>query len=329
MARSMLARCNGPAALLLSAIASVLIPSGAAAQTYPDRPIKIIVPVGPAGSYDLVARLLADHLSRRLGQSVFVENRAGGGMNVGTQAVAIAPPDGYTLLIGGLANMVFNAGLYRKLPYDPLNDFVPVALVFNISYTLVGSKDLPYATPKEIIAAARKDPAGLKVANVGIGSGQHIFGAAFQKITGTKMLEVSYRGSAAAFPDVLAGRVDLFFDSTPAALPYVKSGQVKGIAVLAPKRNPQMPDVPTMTEAGVPGLEIDSWIGLFAPARTPPAVIARLQREIAHSYAELKPRFEASGGELMEMPPDKLNAFVKSEHDKWIKVIHEAGISLD
>lgn len=329
MARSMLARCTGPAALLLSVIASALMPAGAAAQTYPDRPIKIIVPVGPAGSYDLVARLLADHLSRRLGQSVFVENRAGGGMNVGTQAVAIAPPDGYTLLIGGLANMVFNAGLYRKLPYDPLNDFVPVALVFNISYTLVGSKDLPHATPKEIIAAARKDPGGLKVANVGIGSGQHIFGAAFQKITGTKLLEVSYRGSAAAFPDVLAGRVDLFFDSTPAALPYVKSGQVKGIAVLAPKRNPQMPDVPTMTEAGVPGLEIDSWIGLFAPARTPPAVIARLQREIAQSYAELKPRFEASGGELMEMPPDKLNAFVKSEHDKWIKVILEAGISLD
>jgi tripartite-type tricarboxylate transporter receptor subunit TctC len=329
MARSMLARCTGPAALLLSVIASALMPAGAAAQTYPDRPIKIIVPVGPAGSYDLVARLLADHLSRRLGQSVFVENRAGGGMNIGTQAVAIAPPDGYTLLIGGLANMVFNAGLYRKLPYDPLNDFVPVALMFNISYTLVGSKDLPYATPKEIIAAARKDPGGMKVANVGIGSGQHIFGAAFQKITGTKLLEVSYRGSAAAFPDVLAGRVDLFFDSTPAALPYVKSGQVKGIAVLAPKRNPQMPDVPTMTEAGVPGLEIDSWIGLFAPARTPPAVIARLQREIAQSYAELKPRFEASGGELMEMPPDKLNAFVKSEHDKWIKVIHEAGISLD
>jgi tripartite-type tricarboxylate transporter receptor subunit TctC len=327
MARSMLARRTRRAALVLSVMA--LMPAGVGAQTYPDRPIKIIVPVGPAGSYDLVARLLADHLSRRLGQSVFVENRAGGGMNVGTQAVAIAPPDGYTLLIGGLANMVFNAGLYRKLPYDPLNDFAPVALVFNISYTLVGGKDLPYATPKEIIAAARKDPGGLKVANVGIGSGQHIFGAAFQKITGTKLLEVSYRGSAAAFPDVLAGRVDLFFDSTPAALPYVKSGQVKGIAVLAPKRNPQMPDVPTMTEAGVPGLEIDSWIGLFAPARTLPAVIARLQQEIAQSYAELRPRFEASGGELMEMPPEKLSAFVKSEHDKWIKVIHEAGISLD
>src|SRR5262249_14739482 len=251
----------GRAALVLSTLAAA--PAGVAAQAFPDRPIKIIVPVGPAGSYDLVGRLLADQLSRRPGQSVSVGKRAGGGVNIGTQAVAIAPPDGTTLLIGGLANIVFNAGLYKKLPYDALNDFTPVALVFNISYTLVGAKSLPHANVQEIIAAARKEPDALKVANVGIGSGQHIFGAAFQKLTRTKLLEVSYRGSAAAFPDVLTHRVDLFFDSTPAALPYVKSDQVKGLAVLAAKRNPQMPDVPTMTEAGVPGLEIDSWIGLF------------------------------------------------------------------
>jgi tripartite-type tricarboxylate transporter receptor subunit TctC len=301
----------------------------ATAQTYPDRGVKIIVPVGPSGSYDIVGRLLADQLTRRLGQSVVVENRAGGGAIIGTQAVATAPPDGYTLLIGGLANMIFNAGLYKKLPYDPLTDFVPVALVFNISYTMVGAKDLPYSSPKEVIEAARKNPDGLKVAHVGTGSGQHIFGAAFQKLTRTKLLEVSYRGSAAAFPDILAGRVDLFFDSTPAALPYVKGGQVKGLGVLAPKRHPQMPDVPTMTEAGVPGLEIDSWIGLFAPAKTPPAVIARLQQEIAQALPELKPRFETTGGEPLEIPPDKLNAFVRSEHERWLKVIRDAGISLD
>jgi len=258
-----------------------------------------------------------------------VENRPGAGAIIGTQAVASAPADGYTLLIGGLANMIFNAGLYKKLPYDPLNDFVPVALVFNISYTLVGAKDLPYASVKDIVAAARDKPGTLKVANVGIGSGQHIFGAAFQKLTGAKLLEVSYRGSAAAFPDVLAGRVDLFFDSTPAALPYVKSGQVKGMAILAPRRNPQIPDVPTMTEAGVPGLEIDSWIGLFAPARTPPAIVARLQQEIAQAMPELKPRFETSGGEPMEVPPDRLDVFVKSEHARWLGLIHETGITLD
>src|SRR4051812_38741514 len=194
------------AALAAAALAVVaLFPGVATAQTYPDRSVKIIVPIGPAGSYDIVGRLLADQLSRRTGQSFVVENRPGAGAIIGTQAVATAPPDGYTLLIGGLANIIFNSGLYKKLPYGGLKDLTPVALVFNISYTLVGSNSLPYSTPKEIVAASQKDPGSIKVANVGIGSGQHIFGAAFQKITGAKMLEVSYRGSAAAFPDVIAG----------------------------------------------------------------------------------------------------------------------------
>jgi tripartite-type tricarboxylate transporter receptor subunit TctC len=320
-------RRAGLSALLLA----VLLPlQPAAAQTsYPDRPIKIIVPIGPAGSYDLVGRLLADQLSKRLGQSVFVENRPGAGTIVGTQAVVNAPADGYTLLVGGLSNIVFNAGLYKNLPYRPLADLVPVALVFNISYTLVGNKDLPYATPKQIVEAARKRPGELKLANAGVGTGQHIVGAAFMKITGAKLLEVPYRGSALAFPDLLSGRVDLFFDSTPAAMPYIKSGQAKGIAILTAKRNPSLPDVPTMTESGIPGLEIDSWIGLFAPANTPPAVIARLQQEIAAALPELKPRFETSGGELMQMPPDKLKNFINSEYDRWLNIIREAGITLD
>jgi tripartite-type tricarboxylate transporter receptor subunit TctC len=315
--------------LAVATLIALAVAQVARAQSYPTRPVKIIVPIGPAGSYDIVGRLLADQLTKRLGQSFLVENRPGAGAIIGTQAVVASPPDGYTLLIGGLANMVFNAGLYKNLPYDPLNDLVPVALVFNISYTLVGSNDLPYGTPNEIIAAARKNPGGLNVAHVGNGSGQHIFSAAFQKITGTTLVEVSYRGSAAAFPDVIAGRINLFFDSTPAALPYVKSGQVKGIAILASKRHPQMPDVPTMTEAGVPGLEIDSWIGLFAPAKTPPDVVERLQQELAQAHAELKPRFEANGGELMVIPPAQLKDFIRSEHEKWIKVIQDAGIRLD
>src|SRR5262245_56502568 len=310
-------------------LVTCIVSGVASGQDYPSRTVKIVVPVGPAGSYDIVGRQLADQLTRRLGQTVVVENRQGAGLIVGTQAVATSPPDGYTLLVGGLANIVFNSGLYKNLPYDPLADFVPVALVFNISYTLVAANALPYKSPREIVAAAQKNPGSLSVAHVGNGSGQHIFSAIFQKLTGTKLVEVSYRGSAAAFPDVIAGRVDLFFDSTPAALPYVKGGQVKGLGILASKRNPQIPDVPTMTEAGVPGLEIDSWIGLFAPAGTPPAVIARLQQEIAQAMPDLKPRFENAGGEPMNIPPEKLVEFVKSEHEKWIKVIRDAGISLD
>jgi tripartite-type tricarboxylate transporter receptor subunit TctC len=300
-----------------------------AAQTYPDRPMKIIVPIGPAGSYDIVGRLLADQLSKRLGQSVVVENRPGAGTVVGTQAAINAPADGYTLLVGGLSNIVFNAGLYKNLPYDPLNDLVPVALVFTISYTLVGAKDLAYSTPKQVIDAAKKDPGKVTLANAGLGTGQHLLGAAFAKITGTQFLEVPYRSSVAAYPDLLSGRVDLFIDSTPAALPYIKSGQAKGLGILAAKRSPQAPDVPTMTESGVPGLEIDSWIGLFAPAKTPPEAIARLQREIAQSLPELKPRFETAGGEPMDVPPDQLKSLVKADYDKWTKIIKDSGIRLD
>jgi len=318
-----------PTSLLLALACLVLPASFAGAQTYPDRSVKIVVPVGPAGSYDIVGRLLADQLTRRLGQNVVVENRPGAGTVVGTQAVVSSPADGYTLLVGGLSNIVFNPGLYTKLSHNPLTDLVPVALVFNISYTLVGTKDLPYATPKAIIEAAKKNPGAIKLASAGTGSGQHLVGAAFQKMTGVKFTEVPYRGSSLALPDLLSGRVELFFDSTPAALPYVKSGQAKGIAVLTAKRHPQMPDVPTMTESGVGGLEIDSWIGLFAPAKTPPAVIARLQKEIAQALPELKPRFATAGGELMEMPPEKLYGFVKSEYDRWTKIIQDAGIRLD
>jgi tripartite-type tricarboxylate transporter receptor subunit TctC len=307
----------------------VVPPASGTAQTYPDHPVKIIVPIGPAGSYDLLGRLMADQLTKRLGQTFVVENRPGAGTIVGTKAVIASPPDGYTLLVGGLSNIVFNAGLYKNLSYDPLADLVPVALTLNISYTLVGSTSLPYTTPQEIIAAAKQNPGKLKLANAGVGTGQHIVGAAFQALTGTKFLEVPYRGSSLAFPDLLGGRVDVFFDSTPAALPHIKSGQAKGIAILTAKRNPQAPELPTMTELGVPGFEIDSWIGIFTPAKTPPAVIARLQTEIAAAGPEMKAALANAGGELMEIAPDRLAGFIKADYDKWIKIIKDAGITLD
>ena len=316
-------------ALMALLVALLAAPDSALAQTYPDRPVKIVVPIGPAGSYDILGRVVADQLTRRMGQTFTVENRPGAGTVVGTKAVISSPPDGYTLLVGGLSNIVFNAGLYKNLSYDPLADLVPVALTLNISYTLVGSNSLPYATPKEIIAAAKQNPGALKLANAGVGTGQHIVGAAFQAMTGTKFLEVAYRGSSLAFPDLHGGRVDLFFDSTPAALPYIKSGQVKGIAILTAARNPQAPDVPTMTEMGVPGFEIDSWIGIFAPARTPPAVIARLQKEIAAAGPEIKPALAKIGGELMEVEPGRLDGFIRADYDRWIKIIKGASITLD
>lgn len=309
--------------------AACLIAPQAGAQTYPDRPLRIVVPIGPGGGYDFVGRLLADQLTKRLGQPVVVENKPGAGTIVGTQSVVTSPADGYTLLVGGLSNIVFNVGLYKKLTYDPLVELVPVALVYNLSYVLVGASDLPYSTAKQIIEAAKKNPEALKLANAGQGTGQHLVGAAFIKFTGARMLEVPYKSSPAVFADLLPGRVDLFFDSITGALPHIKAGRAKGIAILASKRSPILPDVPTMTESGVPNLEIDSWVGLFAPAKTPPAIIARLQREIAAALPELKERIEASGGTVVDMAPDKLGAFIKVESDRWLQIIRETGIQLD
>jgi tripartite-type tricarboxylate transporter receptor subunit TctC len=316
-------------ALLTGLAIALLPPVTGHAQSYPDHPVKIVVPIGPSGSYDILGRLVADELGKRMKASFIVENRPGGGTIVGTKAVIASPPDGYTLLVGGLSNIVFNSGLYKNPPYDPLKELVPVALILNISYTLVGSPNFPHKTVKEIIAAAKASPGTIKLANAGVGTGQHVVGAAFQSITGTKFLEVPYRGSSLAYPDVLSGRVDLFFDSTPAAMPYVKSGQAKGIAILTKNRLSEMPDVPTMTESGVPGMEIDSWIGIFAPAKTPHDVIALLQKNIAEAGPNMKPKLANIGGELMQVPPDKLTAVVKADTDKWLKIIKDAGITLD
>ena len=286
----------------------------ARAQTYPDRPVKIIVPIGPGGSYDLVGRHLADVLSRRMGQTFVVENKPGAGTVVGTQAASQSEPDGYTLVMGGLSNMAFNSALYSKLGYDPLKDFVPVALVYKFGYVMVGRKDLPQAKLPDIVAAAKASPGSISVATAGVGTGQHLVAAAFMKAAGVKLLEVPYKGSPPAFTDLLAGRIDLFFDSIAAALPYVQSGQARGIAVLSSKRSALAPDVPTMSEPACPGSMSISGSASSRPP-TPPEVLAKLRRDIRASLPELKERFEKSGGEVWDFPDGKLDGFVASEYD--------------
>jgi tripartite-type tricarboxylate transporter receptor subunit TctC len=297
--------------------------------SYPDRPVKIVVPIAPGGSYDLVGRLLADALSKRTGQAFFVENKVGAGTVVGTIAAAQSEPDGYTLLVGGLSNMAFNSALYSKLAYDPLRDFVPVALVYRFGYVMVGRKNLPQTSLQDIVAAAKAGPGSVTVATAGVGTGQQLTAAAFMKAAGIKFLEVPYKGSPPAFTDLLAGRVDLFFDSIAAALPYIQAGQARGIAVLSSKRSPLAPDVPTMSESGVTGLDVDSWLGIFAPAKTPREAIARLRADIRAALPDLKERFEKSGGEAWDLPDDELAAFVASEHAIWTRLIRDAGIKLD
>jgi len=310
------------------ALMALLVPGTAGADNYPERPVRIIVPIGSGGSYDFVGRLLANKLTELMGQTFFVENRTGAGTLVGTQSAAAAAPDGYTLLIGGLSNMVFNFALYQKVGYE-LNDFVPIALVYTFPYVMVARSDLPQRNLAEIISYGRQSPGKLTIAHAGTGSGQQIVSAAFMRRTGTSMIEVPYRTIRGAYVDMLAGRVDLMFDSAAAALPYVTAKKVRGIALLAPERYRSVPDLPTIAEAGLNGLGIESWIGLFAPAGTPPEVLDKLRSTTRVAAEDLKANFEKSGGELMQMPVADTDKFIKSEFELWTRVIREAGIHLD
>jgi tripartite-type tricarboxylate transporter receptor subunit TctC len=315
-------------AALVLALVALLQPAAAMADNYPERPVRIIVPIGAGGSYDFVGRLLANRLGELMGQSFFVENRTGAGTLVGTQSAATAPADGYTLLVGGLSNMVFNFALYQKVGYSP-NDFVPIALVYTFPYVMVSRSDLPQKSLGEIVSYARQSPGKLTIAHAGTGSGQQIVSAAFMRLTGTSMIEVPYRTTQGAYVDMLAGRVDLLFDSAAAALPYIAAKKVRGVALLAPQRYRTVPDLPTITEAGLTGLGIESWIGLFAPAGTPPEVLDKLRSTTRVAAEDLKEKFETSGGGLMQMPVADTDKFIKSEFDLWTRVIRGAGIHLD
>jgi tripartite-type tricarboxylate transporter receptor subunit TctC len=310
------------------AVLALSLTCGARAQSYPDHAVRIIVPIAAGGAYDIVGRLLANKLTEQTGQTFFVENRTGAGTLVGTQAAAAAPADGYTLVVGGLSNIVFNFALYQKLPYEP-DDFVPVALVYTSPYVMVTRNDLPQKDLAEIISYGRQSPGKLTVAHLGSGSGQQIIAAAFMKLTATTIVEVPYRLARAAYPDLIAGRVDLLFDSMTAALPYLTAQKVRGVALLAPRRYAKMPNLPTMAEAGGPGLGVESWIGLFAPAGTPAETLGRLRLETRIAAAALKEQFEKTGGALMQLPVAETDKFIKSEFDLWTKVIRDAGIRLE
>lgn len=318
---------TGFAAVVLAA-ASLLAPGSASAQ-YPLRPVRIIVPNEAGGVYDLVGRLLAGELSKRLGQSVFVENRPGGGSVTGTLAAATAAPDGHTLLMGGLSNIAFNPGLYEKLPYDPVRDFVPAGLAYTFPYLMVARGGLPQSSVAQIIEAARQTPDGMSIGSPGRGSAPQVLGAALMKSAGVKFVEIPYKGTQAQYTDLLAGRIDLMFSSESAALPHIATGRIKGIAIAGPRRSSRAPEIPTMAESGMPGLEMEAWLGLFAPAATPPDIVERLRTELRESIPALTERFAASGGEPMQLTREETDAFVRKEHDRWMRVIREAGIRAD
>jgi tripartite-type tricarboxylate transporter receptor subunit TctC len=259
---------------------AMLAAAGVSAQTYPTKPVKIIVPFSPGGSVDMVARLVGKRLSETLGQPFIIDNRAGASGNIGAEIAAKSAPDGYTLLVTGPGVLVANSHLYKKLPFDPAKDFSPVIRLVNQPNILMVHPSVQASNVKELIALAKSRPGKLAFGSAGIGTGQDIAARQFTMMTGTDVLNVPYKGGAPALTDLLGGQIDAMFETAPTAMPYVKQGKLKGLAITSAKRSSLLPDLPTVSEAGVSGYESVTWIGMLAPAGTPKANVDLLNAEI-------------------------------------------------
>jgi len=303
----------------------------ASPQTYPAKPVRIIVPSAPGGGYDFIGRLAAERFSQEFGQGFVVENRVGAGTLVGTQAAAAAPADGYTLLVGGLANMAFNPGLHKDLRYDPVADFTPIAMVGAFTYALVGRKDLAPSTLGELIDLARANPGKLTIATSGIGTGQHVSAVLLKRLANIDLLQIAYKGAQPAYVDLLGGRVDLFFDNTTTARPFIADGRVKPFVTSGSVRDALLPNVPTGREAGLEDLVLDSWLGLFAQSKTPRAIIQTLRGATLKMLQaqDTRKRLEANGWRIMSLSSADTEAFVKSEAEKWPRILRQAGIKAE
>ncbi|MEN9900316.1 MAG: hypothetical protein RLZZ152_1360 [Pseudomonadota bacterium] len=301
--------------------------SAALAQAYPNKPIKLIVPFAPGGFTDVVARILGQKLSVSLGQPFVIENKAGAGSTIGTDFVAKAAPDGYTLVMVSTTHVISPA-IYPKLPYDPIKSFTPVGKLVDSAYVLLVNPKVPANNVAEFIALAKASPDKIHYASSGNGSSQHLMGGMFAAMAGVKMKHVPYKGSGGAANDLVAGVVESSFAGVPNAMAQVPAGRLKALAVTTSKRIPQLPDVPTMQEAGVPGYNASVWLGLLAPAGTPKEVVMKLNAEIAKvlSAADTKKELYAAGVEADISSPEALNTLMVQELDRWGKIIKDAGI---
>ncbi|MCX7261571.1 MAG: tripartite tricarboxylate transporter substrate binding protein [Burkholderiales bacterium] len=303
--------------------------TAALAQAYPNKPIKLIVPFAPGGFTDVVARILGQKLSVSLGQPFVIENKAGAGSTIGTDFVAKAAPDGYTLVMVSTTHVI-SPSIYPKLPYDPIKSFTPVGKLVDSAYVLLVNPKVPANNVAEFIALAKASPDKIHYASSGNGSAQHLMGGMFAAMTGVKMKHVPYKGSGGAANDLVAGVVESSFAGVPNAMAQVPAGRLKALAVTTSKRIPQLPDVPTMQEAGVPGYNASIWLGLLAPAGTPRDVVMKLNAEIAKvlSAADTKKELYAAGVEADISSPEALNTLMVQELDRWGKVIKDAGITM-
>ncbi|HEY7298722.1 MAG TPA: tripartite tricarboxylate transporter substrate binding protein [Xanthobacteraceae bacterium] len=307
-----------------------LAAKAAPAQEFPTRPVSIIVPSTPGGGTDIIARIVGDQLSKQLGHPFIIQNVPGAGLIVGTVAGARAAPDGYTLLTGLTGSMAVNSSLFSNLAYDSIRDFEPVAMLARYPFVLVVSKNFPAHSVSELIALAKLRPGEINYASAGNGTGQHLSAELFKIMTGTNLTHVPYRGAQPAYTDVIAGQVPLFFDNIASALGQIEGGSVRALAVTGSQRSPQLPDVPTIAESGVPGYENYVWFGLWAPKKTPQPILDKLNAEVKKAIADpkVKERIAGTAGESFDMPRDKIEPFVKAEIAKWAEVIKRAGITV-
>ena len=321
---------RGLLALACTLPAALLIAAPARAEAWPARPVKLVVGYAAGGATDQVARLVAARLGEQLGQQVLVDNRAGANSNVAAEAVARAPADGHTLYVFTVANTI-NATLYPKLGYDPAKDFEPVGLIAKIPNILVVHPALPIQTVADYQRFAKSSKDGISFASAGSGSSIHLSGELFKMESKLPMLHVPYRGSAPALTDLMGGQVQSMFDNAPSALPHVKAGKLRALAVTSPQRLPQLPDVPTLAESGFPGFDVHSWFGLAAPAGTPRAVVDRLNAELAKALAqpELRQRLTDMAAAPEPSSPEQMRQFIAAEIKRWRTVVKASGATVD
>ena len=312
--------------LVLALPAAALYTTHATAQAYPSRPVRLIIPFPPGGSNDVVGRMIAIQLSERLGRGIVADNQGGAGGIIGTEAAARSTPDGYTLLLISVAH-AFGSSMY-KLPYDPIGAFAPVAMLGTGPVVLCVNPKLPVNSLKELITLAQQKPGTLNYATAGVGSFQHLSSALFKLQSGLDIVHIPFKGGGPAMMDVVAGNTQITIGSLIQMLPQIKSGRLRALGVGSAKRVPALPDLPTISEAGVPGYEATNWWGIVAPAGTPRPVIERLHKELSVilATAETKKRFESEGGEAVQTSPEEFGRFIVSETAKWAKVVKEAGI---
>jgi len=313
------------------AMCALLVPGMAAAQSWPTKPIRFILPTSPGGAADLTARSIAEKVSGGLGQPVVVDSKPGAGGNIGVDLAAKSPPDGYTMVLGTIGPIAINPSLYSSLPYDPLKDLIPVTQAVNALNVLVVNADLPVKSVQELIALARSRPGQLNYASTGNGQTDHLAGELFNTLAGVKLVHIPYKGGPAAMVDLLSGNVQVMFATVSTALPHIKAGKIRPLAMTGAKRFSLLPELPTIAEAGLPDYVVNNWYGIFVPTGTSPEIVARLNAEISKALnaPDVKQRLLEAGIEAAPSSSEQFASYVRSETGKWAKVVKDAGAKVD